>query len=98
MLYCDRIDVSEGTDVNKTSASKESIVCYDWCFLNKGFKFHTDVSNGYHDALMMSMNISDTTILNIHSVDYRCIINRVSKSTAVNLLQTSNFNERSETL
>ena len=29
MLYCDRIDVSEGTDVNKTSASKESIVCYD---------------------------------------------------------------------
>ena len=23
MLYCDRIDVSEGFDINKTSASKE---------------------------------------------------------------------------
>ena len=28
MLYFDRIDVSEGTDVNKTSASKESDICY----------------------------------------------------------------------
>ena len=28
MRYFDRIDVSEGIDVNKTSASKECDVCY----------------------------------------------------------------------
>ena len=28
MLYYDRIDVSKGTDVNKTSASKESNICH----------------------------------------------------------------------
>ena len=28
MLYFDRIDVSEGTDVNKTSASKECVICH----------------------------------------------------------------------
>ena len=28
MLYFDRIDFSEGTDVNKTSESKESDVCH----------------------------------------------------------------------
>ena len=28
MLYFDRIDVSEGTDVNKTSASKEYVICH----------------------------------------------------------------------
>ena len=28
MLYFDRIDVFEGTDVNKTSASKECDICY----------------------------------------------------------------------
>ena len=28
MLYYDRIDVSEGTDVNKTSASKEGDFCH----------------------------------------------------------------------
>ena len=32
MLHYDRIDVSEGTDVNKTSASKESNVCHYWFF------------------------------------------------------------------
>ena len=28
MLYFDRIDVSEGVDVNKTSASKECDICH----------------------------------------------------------------------
>ena len=28
MLYFDRTDVSEGTDVNKTSASKECDICH----------------------------------------------------------------------
>ena len=39
MIYYDRIDVSEGIDVNKTSASKECDICHYWYFLIKGFKF-----------------------------------------------------------
>ena len=39
MLYYDRTDVSEGMDINKTSASKECDICHYWYFLNKGFKF-----------------------------------------------------------
>ena len=38
-LYFDRIDVSEGIDLNKTSTSKECDICHCWYFLNKGFKF-----------------------------------------------------------
>ena len=38
MLYYDRIDVSEGIDVNKTSASKESDVCHYWYFSNYSFE------------------------------------------------------------
>ena len=30
MLEYDRIDISEGIDTNKTSASKECSVCYYW--------------------------------------------------------------------
>ena len=40
MLYYDRIDVSEGIDVNKTSASKEFDDYYYWYFLNYSFKFN----------------------------------------------------------
>ena len=39
MLYDNRIDVSEGIDVNKTSEQKDCNICHYWYFLNKGFKF-----------------------------------------------------------
>ena len=59
MLYVDRIDVSEGIDVNKTTASKDSDTYHYWHFLNYSFKFQTNICNRFHDLLMMSMNISD---------------------------------------
>ena len=35
MLYYERIEVSDGIDVNKTSASKECDICeHFWYFLN----------------------------------------------------------------
>ena len=47
---------------------------------------------------MMSMNLSNVAILNLNSVDYHYIINAISKSKAVNLLQKANLNEKSGTL
>ena len=54
MLYFDRIKVSEGNDVNKTSASKEYYICHYWYFLKYSFKFQPNVCNRCHDLLMMS--------------------------------------------
>ena len=39
MLYYDRIEVSVGIDINKTSASKECDIYHYWYILDKGFKF-----------------------------------------------------------
>ena len=39
MLYCDRIDVTEGIDINKIHTSKACDICHYWYFLNKGFMF-----------------------------------------------------------
>ena len=41
MLYYDRIDVSEGSDINKTSASKECNICRYWYLLNKRLTFNS---------------------------------------------------------
>ena len=70
MLYYDRIDISEGIDVNKTSASKECDICLSWYFLNYSFTFQPNVCNRCYDLLIltMSMNIA---ILNIKGSDYR---------------------------
>ena len=86
MLYFDRIDVSEGIYVIKTSASKECDICHYWYFLNFSFKFQPNASNRCHDLLMMSINLSDVAILNIKGSDYCCIISLISKSEAINLL------------
>ena len=83
----DRIDFSEGIDANKISPSKGYLICLYWYFLDYGFKFQPEVCRGCHDLLMMSMNFSIIAILNIHGVDYHCIINGISKNEAVNLLQ-----------
>ena len=85
-LYFDRIDVSGGIEVNKTSKSKECDIRHYCHFLNKAFKFQPNVCNGYYD-LLMSMNLSDIAILNIKGSDYHCIISRISKNEAINLLQ-----------
>ena len=33
MIQYDRIDISEGIDVNKTNVSKECAICHYWYFL-----------------------------------------------------------------
>ena len=66
-IYYDRIDISEGIDVNETSSSKECDVCLYWYFLNYSSKCQPNVLNRYHDLLMMSMNLRDIAILNLIS-------------------------------
>ena len=95
MLYYNRIGVSEGIDVNKTISSKECDICHYWYFLDKS---RPDVCNVCRDVLMMFINLSDFAILHIHGADYHFIINGISKSEAVNLLQKVDLNKESGTL
>ena len=44
------------------------------------------------------MNLSNIAILSIQSVDYCCIINRVTKNEAKHLLQNVDMTEKSRTL
>ena len=82
MLYYDRVEVSKGIGINKTSALKGCDICHYLYFLDKGFNH----------------NLSAIAFLNINYVDYRCIITRINKSEAINLLQKVDLNENSETL
>ena len=98
MLYFDKIDVSEGTDVNKTSLSGKCDIYHYSDFLNKGFKFQQNVCNRCHDLLMMSMNLHNIAILSIKGSDCHCIIRRTSKSEAINLMQNTDLTEKNGTL
>ena len=55
-------------------------------FSNKRYRFESFFCNSCYDVLMMSINIDSIGILNIHDVDYRCIIVRISKREAINFI------------
>ena len=57
MLEYDRIDISEGIDVNKTNASKECDICYYWYFKYIGFKYEPYLWNGFHGLMRRTMNL-----------------------------------------
>ena len=99
-MHYDRIDVSKGIDVNKTSASKECVVCHYWYFLNYSFQFWSNVCNKCHSLLMMSINLRVIliAILNIKDSDYHCIVSLISENETINLLQNADLTEKIETL
>ena len=49
MLEYDRIDVSEGIDVNKANGLQKGIICHYWYFLKINFRFQPNVCDGCHD-------------------------------------------------
>ena len=59
MLQYERIDVSEGTDINKSNNSKECMICHYWYFKDIGFKYEPYVWNGCHDILMMTYELKN---------------------------------------
>ena len=87
MLLYDRIDLSEGIDVNKASDSKECDIYHCLYFLEKGFSFQLCACNGCHDVLMMFMKRSDIAILNINNASYCCTIKKISEKEVIKLLK-----------
>ena len=71
MLEHDRIDISEGIDINKTNASKECDICHYWCLKNICFKYQPYVCNGCHNLMQKVMNFNDVAIVSIKWNDYR---------------------------
>ena len=51
MIEYDRIDISEGIDVNKTSSSKECDICHFWYFKDISFKYEAYLCNGCYDLM-----------------------------------------------
>ena len=91
MLYYDRTEVFKGIGIDEISESNECNIWHYWHFLDKEFKFQSDICNGCHDLLIIFVNLSNITILNIHDANYCCIISGISKNEAIKLIQNINF-------
>ena len=96
MLEYNRIDVSEGINVNKTDGSHKCIICHYWYFLEINFKFQP-VCSDCHNLLQKAISFNDDAIVCIKGNDYRIPFVYMIKDEAVYLLRNADFTEKSGT-
>ena len=89
MLQYQKIDVSEGIDVNKTSASKKCELCHYCLFKDIGFEFEEHVCNKCHVLLTIVYHLKDIAILNAKGNTYRFILMGISKNEGLKRLNNS---------
>ena len=89
MLRYEKIDVSEGIDVNKASASKECELCHYWFFKDVGFKFEEHVRNKCHDLLTMVYSLKNIAILSAKEATFRCLLTVIGKNEGLKRLNNS---------
>ena len=75
MIQYEKIDVSEGIDLNKSNKSRECMIYHYWYLKDIGYKYEQHVCNGCHDLSMMVFDLDDFDfmIVNIKGVAYDAI-------------------------
>ena len=91
MLEYDRIDISEGIDVNKTNLSKECELCHYWYFKDIGFKYEPYLCIGCHDLMQKAVTFNNVAIVYVKRSFYRIDFWYMSKDDAVNIINGSNL-------
>ena len=94
MLEYDRIDISEGIDVNK-NASKEYDICHYQYFKYIGSKYESYLCKGCHGLIQKAMNFNDAAIVSVKGSDYRVPFWYMSNNDAIDIMKNSNLNEKS---
>ena len=89
MQQYEKIDVSEGIGVNKTSASKKCELCHYQYFNDVGFKFEGHVCNGCHDLLTITHSLKNIAILSTKGATFRCLLMVINKNEALKKLNNS---------
>ena len=91
MLEYDRIDISEGIDVNKTNASKEWDICCYCYFKDIGFKYESYLCNGCRDLMQKAMSFNNTAIVYVKGSAYGIHFWYMRKDDGINIMKNSNL-------
>ena len=87
MLEHDRIAISEGIDVNKTSLLKECDICHFWYFKDIDFKHEPYLCNGCHDLMQKAIGFSNVAIVYVKGNAYRINFWYMSKDDTIKIMK-----------
>ena len=65
MLYYNKVNVSERTDVNRSDKLKECMICRYWYFKDIGYKYEPEICNRCPDTSMLTYGLENIAILNV---------------------------------
>ena len=91
MLEYDRIDISEGIDINKTNTSKECKICHYWYFKDIGFEYEPYLCNCCHGLIQKAISFNDVVIVYVKGGAYRIHFWYMGKDDAINIMNSSNL-------
>ena len=94
MSEYDRIDFSEGIDINKTNKSKECILCHYWYLLNKNFTYGPYLRDGCYNIMQKFIDFKNIAIVYVKKSAYRIYFLYMSKRKAKKLMTKSNLIEK----
>ena len=97
MLEYDRIDLSEGIDVNKASNSRKCSFCHYYYFLDINYSYQKYLCDGCHDMSMKANSMQNLAIVYSDSKAYRINFTFMDLNQAIYLLNNSNKNSKKGT-
>ena len=89
MLEYNRIDISEGININKTNESKECKICHYWYFKDISFEYEPHLCNGCHSLLQKAVSFNNIAIYYVKGNAYKIHFWYMSKDDAINIMNNS---------
>ena len=71
MLEYERIDISEGIDINKITLSTECDICHYWYFKDIDLKYEPYLCNGCYDLMQKAISFNNVAIAYVKRNAYR---------------------------
>ena len=91
MLEYDRIDISEGINVNKKILSNECEICHYWYFKDIDFRYEPYLCNDCHDLMQKAMSFNNVAIVYVKEKAYRIRFWYISKDDAIDIMNGSDL-------
>ena len=87
----EKIDISDGIDVDLSDKSKECILRHYWYFLDKSFSYGPYLCDGSYNMMQKSNRLKNIAIVHIKENIYRICFLYMSKREAKKLMTNSNL-------
>ena len=90
MLAYERINISDGIDVDELEESKMCMLCHYWYFLDKNFSYGPYLCDGCYNMTQKCNKLKNIAIVHIKESVYRIFFLFMSKREARKLMANSN--------